>query len=99
MLRDMARQRFAYFFRLFPAAGLDDFRAIQLVAARAPIAAAPDLERAGGWLARLADLPDPRLKRRMAARWAATCNVSTIEPSRLAIVRERFERRILADAL
>lgn len=99
MLRDMARQRFAYFFRLFPAAGLDDFRAIQLVAARAPIAAAPDLERAGGWLARLADLPDPCLKRRMAARWAATCNVSTIEPSRLAIVRERFERRILADAL
>jgi glycosyltransferase involved in cell wall biosynthesis len=45
MLRDMAGHRFGHFFRLFPDAGLDDFRAVNRVAVRAPIGLEADRER------------------------------------------------------
>jgi hypothetical protein len=78
MLADWSRFRFRYFFERFPEAGLEDFRAVSLVAVRSPIGSAETLERAGAWLAHLAAPPDPRLKARMARRWADACGRATV---------------------
>lgn len=88
MLRDWSRFRFRYFFERFPEAGLEDFRAVNLVATRGAIGSADALERAGAWLARLAAPDDPRLKARMARRWADACERATVDigpRSRLAV--------------
>jgi glycosyltransferase involved in cell wall biosynthesis len=78
MLADWSRFRFRYFFERFPEARLEDFRAVNLVATRSPIGSAETLERAGAWLARLAALPDKRLKARMGRRWADACERSRV---------------------
>jgi len=96
MLRDWSRFRFRHFFRLYPDAGLEDFRAVQAVAARGAIGEPAQLERAGRWLVRLADLPDERLKARMAKRWRETCDRALLEASGLAQLRARYEAAINA---
>ena len=96
MLRDWSRFRFRHFFRLYPDAGLEDFRAVQAVAARGAIGEPAQLERAGRWLARLADLPDERLKARMAKRWRETCDRALLEASGLGQLRARYEAAINA---
>jgi glycosyltransferase involved in cell wall biosynthesis len=92
---DLSRFRFRYFFGRFPEAKLEDFRSVNLVAVRAPIASADALERAGRWLARLAAFPDPRLKARMSRRWAQACDQATVGDAREAI-RKRYEDAICA---
>ncbi len=77
MLADWSRFRFRYFFERFPEARLEDFRAVNMVATRSPIGSAETLARAGVWLARLAGLPDERLKARMSRRWADACERAT----------------------
>ncbi len=94
MLRDWSRFRFRYFFRLYPDARLEDFQAVQAVAARGAIGEPAQLERAGRWLVRLADLPDQRLRARMAKRWRQTCDQASVEASALARLRARYEAAI-----
>ena len=89
MLREWSRFRFRYFFERFPEAQLEDFRAVNLVAARGAIDSAEALTCAGGWLARLATPDDPRLKARMARRWTETCAIATVEPDLQARIRAR----------
>jgi glycosyltransferase involved in cell wall biosynthesis len=90
MLQDWMRLRFSYFFRLFPEATSEDFRAVNRIAGHVPIETADALELAGRWMARLADLPDPRLKRRMGERWAAACALATVPPGALAAIQARY---------
>ena len=94
MLRDWSRFRFRYFFERFPEARLQDFRAVNLVAARGAIGSADALARAGAWLARLAEPPDPRLKARMARRWASACEQASVAPDAVAAIRASCEAAI-----
>jgi len=52
------------------------------------------LERAGQWLARFADLPDARLKRRMRQRWDEACALAEVAPAALGPIRERYAEAI-----
>jgi glycosyltransferase involved in cell wall biosynthesis len=86
------RRRFAYFFQMFPGAGLADFKCIHAAAWNAPLPRLEDLERLGGWLERLSRLPETRVRERMARRWTETCDRSGAPTS----LRGDYEARILA---
>jgi glycosyltransferase involved in cell wall biosynthesis len=94
MLRDWGRFRFRYFFGLYPEARLDDFQAVNMVAVHGPIPRAQTLERAGQWLARFADLPDARLKRRMRQRWDEACALAEVAAGALGPIRDRYAEAI-----
>ncbi|HEX3919092.1 MAG TPA: glycosyltransferase family A protein [Caulobacteraceae bacterium] len=96
LLQDQLRLRFGYFFRLFPNAVTEDFRAVNRVAGHVLIETAEALDLAGRWMARLADLPDPRLKRRMGERWAAACALTTVPLADLADIQARYAGAIAA---
>lgn len=91
-LKSHWRRRFAYFFRTFPDAGLDDFKCIHAAAWELAAPRGPDLERLGGWLVRLSRLPEAKVRARMARRWTETCDRSAAP----AALRADYEARILA---
>jgi glycosyltransferase involved in cell wall biosynthesis len=75
-LADLCRFRQPYFHALFPEATEADYASVARVAQNEPSANLADLERAGAWLVRLAQLPDNFLRQRMAARWYIACQKS-----------------------
>jgi glycosyltransferase involved in cell wall biosynthesis len=91
-LNSQWRRRFAYFFEMFPDAGLADFRCINAACWDQALPQVADLERLGGWLVRLSRLPETKLRERMARRWTETCDRSDAP----ADLRADYETRILA---
>jgi glycosyltransferase involved in cell wall biosynthesis len=67
--RDLRQYRFRHFYRLFPKTPAAEYQIVNALAERGRLATRAELEVAGYWLHRLADLPDPALRRKMAARW------------------------------
>ncbi len=65
-----------YFFRMFPDAAPADYAVLARVADKEPLGSLSHLRLAGGWLARLAQVDEPFFRRRMAARWLATCRLA-----------------------
>jgi len=90
-LESQWRRRFAYFFGMFPDADVADFNCIHAASWDRPLVAA-DLERLGGWLERLARLPETKVRERMARRWTEACDRSDAP----AALRADYARRILA---
>ena len=74
--RDLRGIRRRYFDSLFPDAHARDAETVERVAAGEPLRSLAELRLAGAWLARLADCPDPLLRRRMLARWRTACRRS-----------------------
>jgi glycosyltransferase involved in cell wall biosynthesis len=72
--------RFRYFFRLFPNATLDDFRAVHKVARMIPIDDPKQLETAGHWLWRLSRVEEHKVRERMLRRWRETCDAAVTPP-------------------
>jgi glycosyltransferase involved in cell wall biosynthesis len=72
-VRDLRQQRFRHVMRLFPGTGPAQYQALAWLAEGAPFESPEELEAAGRWLVRLADLPDPRLRRAMDRRWGKAC--------------------------
>src|SRR5260370_982395 len=93
-LRSRWRSRFRYFFRLFPEAGLADFRIVNAVADRLPLDSIGKLEVAGNWLVRLSRLPEIGLRQRMARRWERACNLATFADARLEALRADIAAQI-----
>jgi glycosyltransferase involved in cell wall biosynthesis len=93
---DWTRARFRYFFALFPDARLDDFQALHHVIRKTPIGSEAMLDRAGQWLARLSSPPCTQLRRRMAERWAASCEGAAIPQAKMAAIRDRYGEQIAA---
>jgi hypothetical protein len=87
---DQRAYRAPYFRALFPEATAEDVAAFEHLAEGKPFANPSDLERAGGWLVRLAKVPEPFLRRQMAARWMGACARS----AHLGIQVLRLYRRI-----
>lgn len=75
-IRDMRGFRGPLFRTLFPAASRADADAIDRVADGRPFEDLAELNRAGVWLARLAQSPDPLLRWRMLLRWHQSCRRS-----------------------
>lgn len=73
---DWDRLRRHYFLTLFPDAADEDFAVVGPLPYRDRISRLADLERAGRWLVRLADTPEPYFRRRMAEYWRRTCRRS-----------------------
>ena len=67
--RDFGRCRFRYVLSRFPDTPLAGYVALAKVGDRQPLGSAHEMEQAGEWLTRLAALPDPTLRQRMALRW------------------------------
>jgi glycosyltransferase involved in cell wall biosynthesis len=97
-LRSRWGLRFRYFFRMFPQAGIRDFRSVNAVADGLPLADRDELEIAGRWLERLSRLPDAKLRRRMARRWTEACD-RLGESRASAALRDEYTTRILAPPL
>jgi glycosyltransferase involved in cell wall biosynthesis len=91
-MRSQWRARFAYFFEMFPDADVADFKCVHAAAWNMSLPGRDELERLGGWLARLSRLPETRVRERMARRWTETCDRSDAPAS----LRGDFQRRILA---
>ena len=68
--------RFRYFFRLFPDATLDDFRAIHMVARTIAIAEPTQLETAARWLTLLSRVAEDEVRANMLRRWDLTCTAA-----------------------
>ena len=73
---DMRACRGPLLYALFPDADGRDLDLIERVAERESFATIAELERAGGWLLRLARSSDPVLRRRMLGRWRTSCRRS-----------------------
>ncbi len=73
---DQRTYRHRYFHTLFPETTAGDYAALDRVVEKEPFPNLVELERAGGWLARLAQTPDNLLRQRMAGRWQAACQRS-----------------------
>lgn len=91
-LRDMRRYRFQHIMRLFPGTRPATYQPLAWLVEGAELAGA-ELEAAGGWLIRLADFPDRRLREKMALRWRLACDRAGLGPGE--DLRERIEARIL----
>lgn len=72
------RRRFGrrFFSASFPQATAADCAAFALVVEKKPLPSLADLQRAGTWLARLAQADDRFVRNRMAGRWLAACQRS-----------------------
>jgi glycosyltransferase involved in cell wall biosynthesis len=73
LLAEYRAGRETLFATLFPEADAGDLDALNQVAERAAHRTPEALDLAGRWLVRLAEVPDARLKRRMAERWRHSC--------------------------
>jgi glycosyltransferase involved in cell wall biosynthesis len=71
--RDLRQYRFRHFYRLFPRTPAAEYQIVNALAGRGRLVSSAELETAGSWLATLADLPDPALRRMMAKRWEKAC--------------------------
>jgi glycosyltransferase involved in cell wall biosynthesis len=94
MKRDWMRFRFRYFFRLFPAASLTDFQALNCVAENQPMSNLDELKLAGRWLARLSRPEDEKLRARMGERWRQACLQALAEEAQIAPLRVHYATQI-----
>jgi hypothetical protein len=94
---DMARCRFGHFFSVYPDATLPDYVAIARVSDRVPLTSLDELGRAGRWMVRLAQPPDPWLRSKMALRWREACERT--EASGLAVGGTGEPYQVELDAL
>jgi glycosyltransferase involved in cell wall biosynthesis len=76
--RDLRRYRFRHFYRLFPRTSAAEYQIVAALAERGRLVSRAELEVAGAWLHRLADLPDPALRRQMAKRWEKACGTADV---------------------
>jgi glycosyltransferase involved in cell wall biosynthesis len=73
---DRVRLGSAWFHELFPSASEDDIHAVQRLIGRSAFTSLTELERAGDWLVRLADSPEPVLRNLLFERWWRACRAS-----------------------
>ncbi len=92
-LQDLRRYRFRHIMRLFPDTRPAAYQPLAWLIEGAELAGA-DLEAAGAWLVRLADLPDRTLREKMALRWRQACDRAGVGPD--APLRERIEAEIMS---
>lgn len=71
--RDFGRFRERHFYALYPAATADDCATLSRIAERESSSNLAEVQRAGKWLARLAQTSDRYVREQMARRWLATC--------------------------
>lgn len=94
--RDLRQYRFRHVFRLFPRTTPAEYQILTAIAEHGPVEGRDELECAGGWLARLADHPDPQLRQAMARRWGRVCDAAGLDAE--DPLRRRFDRLIVAGA-
>jgi glycosyltransferase involved in cell wall biosynthesis len=90
---DMRRYRFKHVMRMFPGTRPADYQPLAWLAEEAKLERA-ELEVAGRWLIRLADLPDTKLREKMALRWRLACDQAGLGPDEA--LREAVAARIFA---
>jgi glycosyltransferase involved in cell wall biosynthesis len=73
---DRVRLGSAWFRELFPSAQEDDVHAVQRLIRRTAFTSLTELERAGSWLVRIADSPEPFLRSLLLERWGRACRAS-----------------------
>src|SRR5436305_167942 len=73
---DRVRLGSAWFRELFPGANEDDVHAVYRLIRRSAFTSLTELERAGGWLVRLADTPEMLLRALLFERWRTACRTS-----------------------
>lgn len=94
--RDLRQYRFRHFYRLFPRTPAAQYQIVNALAERGRLVSREELEVAGEWLHRLADLPDPALRRQMAKRWQNACEKADVAGT--DDLRGHFAALILGDA-
>jgi glycosyltransferase involved in cell wall biosynthesis len=94
--RDLRRYRLRQVYRLFPHTPAREFEIVNAIAERARFTHSEEVEAAGNWLVRLADLPDPELRRMMLHRWEGLCRRAKAED--IEDLRSRVAARILGAA-
>ena len=94
MRKDFQRFRFRYFYRLHPRTPLADYFPLALVSDETPLRSLPDLERAGRWLAELADSPDGNVRCWMGRRWRRACLRSQSLGDEVPVIFRRHLDRI-----
>jgi glycosyltransferase involved in cell wall biosynthesis len=77
------RLRFQFFFRLFPQAVVDDFRAVHAVAWKIPFETLEEVARAGRWLVRLSRVADHKVRDHMGKRWRGACALAQVRDGAL----------------
>jgi glycosyltransferase involved in cell wall biosynthesis len=73
---DRVRLGGAWFGEMFPSANEDDVRAVRRLIRRSSFTSLTELERAGGWLVRLADGQELLLRALLFERWRMACRTS-----------------------
>lgn len=94
-MRDMRRYRFLHVMRMFPETRPATYQPLAWLIEEAELEGA-ELEAAGGWLIRLAEIPDRVFREKMAVRWRLACDRAGV--GRGEEMRERIDARILAGA-
>jgi hypothetical protein len=72
------RYRFRHFYRLFPRTPAREYQIVNGLADGARFEDRSDLESAGAWFHRLAEVPDPPFRRKLAQRWERLCAASAV---------------------
>lgn len=89
--QDLRTYRRRAFQDLFPNATEQEWQDHLTIAEKQPFDHRAALERAGAWLVKLANVPDPFLGQKMAIRWRMTCHAS----ARLGLNSYRLYRQYL----
>jgi glycosyltransferase involved in cell wall biosynthesis len=93
MKHDLQTFRRRCFDDLFPHATAEEWACYSRIADREPFIDPAGLERAGIWLAELAQLPDRLFHQQLAKRWEKTCRASAaLKPEHERIYREYLPR-------
>ncbi|MDD5712915.1 MAG: glycosyltransferase [Smithellaceae bacterium] len=93
--QDLQKYRFRYFYEMYPQTPLADYLALARVSDRLPLRTSEELERAGRWLAELADGSDQRTRQQMAERWMAACDRSAALGDKVDSIYHRFQSQII----
>ncbi len=83
---------------LFPDAPPEVWARHMRIIAKKPFATRAELQRAGEWLARLAQPPDGFLRKRMALRWQAACRASVSNVAECYAIYREWLAKIDPDA-
>lgn len=88
---DFQKFRFRFFYENYPRTPLKEYLPLARVSDRLSLRTMDELQRAGRWLADLADHPDARLRDRMAQRWREACERSASLGDGVEEVFRRFQ--------
>ncbi len=97
MRKDFQKFRFRYCYRRHPRLPLADYFPLALVSDGKPLHSLPGLERAGRWLAELADSPDRDVRIWMGRRWRKACLRSRELGEEVPAIFQRYMDRIGVD--